>query len=187
MLVRCWLWCQEICGHPLDDCATQPLWLHWRRSGLSILTGLPGYWKLSLIRPGQFLQNSGIINEPNFKHWPKCIPDMNAIVSTVVLVRYPWEKNCHRELTVTTVVTAPGPMITAQSRLGEVTAQSRLGHSSVTAPGGGTPYMMGDTYVPRFWPPFLILWVPNYIFLGCFFSSTNTKTIFWVQILTLPG
>ena len=51
-------------------------------------------------------------------------------------------------------------------------------------PGGGTPYMMGDTYVPRFWPPFLTLWVPNSIFLGCFFSSTNTKTIFWVQILT---
>ena len=42
----------------------------------------------------------------------------------------PW---AHRELTVSTVVTAPGPMITAQSRLGEVTAQSRLGHSSVTA------------------------------------------------------
>ena len=47
----------------------------------------------------------------------------------------PW---AHRELTVTTVtvttvVTAPGPMITAQSRLGEVTAQSRRGHSSVTA------------------------------------------------------
>ena len=37
------------------------------------------------------------------------------------------------ELTVTTVVTASGPMITAQSRLGEVTAQSRRGHSSVTA------------------------------------------------------
>ena len=36
----------------------------------------------------------------------------------------------HGELTV---VTAPGPMITAQSRLGEVTAQSRRGHSSVTA------------------------------------------------------
>ena len=34
---------------------------------------------------------------------------------------------------MTTVVTAPGPMITAQSRLGEVTAQSRRGHSSVTA------------------------------------------------------
>ena len=31
------------------------------------------------------------------------------------------------------VVTAPGPMITAQSQLGEVTAQSRWGHSSVTA------------------------------------------------------
>ena len=47
--------------------------------------------------------------------------------------RHPWEKNSHRELTVTTVVTAPGPMITAQSRLGEVPAQSRQGHSSVTA------------------------------------------------------
>ena len=34
---------------------------------------------------------------------------------------------------MTTVVTAPGPMITAQSRLGEVTAQSRQCHSSVTA------------------------------------------------------
>ena len=30
-------------------------------------------------------------------------------------------------VTVTTVVTAPGPMITAQSRLGEVTARSRVG------------------------------------------------------------
>ena len=39
-------------------------------------------------------------------------------------------KNCHGELTV---VTVPGPMIMAQSRLGEVTAQSRRGHSSVTA------------------------------------------------------
>ena len=39
----------------------------------------------------------------------------------------PW---AHGELTV---VTAPGPTITAQSRLGEVTAQSRRGHSSVTA------------------------------------------------------
>ena len=42
----------------------------------------------------------------------------------------PW---AHGELTVTTVVTAPGPMITAQSRLGEITAQWRRGHSSVTA------------------------------------------------------
>ena len=42
----------------------------------------------------------------------------------------PW---AHGELTVTTVVTAQGPMITTQSRLGEVTAQSRQGHSSATA------------------------------------------------------
>ena len=34
---------------------------------------------------------------------------------------------------LTTVVTAPGTMLTAQSLLREVTAQSRLGHSSVTA------------------------------------------------------
>ena len=51
----------------------------------------------------------------------------------IVTVSWRW---AYRELTVTTVVTvvtAPGPMITAQSRLGEVTAQSRRGHSSVTA------------------------------------------------------
>ena len=34
---------------------------------------------------------------------------------------------------VTTVVTAPGPMIMAQSRLGEVTARSQLSHGYVTA------------------------------------------------------
>ena len=49
-------------------------------------------------------------------------------------VSSPW---VHGELTVTTVVTALGPMITAQSRLGEVTARSQLnhgpGHGSVTA------------------------------------------------------
>ena len=48
----------------------------------------------------------------------------------IFTVSSPW---AHRELTVTTVVTAPGPMITAQSRLGEVTAQSRRGHSSDAA------------------------------------------------------
>ena len=46
----------------------------------------------------------------------------------------PW---AHRELTVTTVVMAPGPMVTAQSRLGEspssVTARSQLSHGSVSA------------------------------------------------------
>ena len=52
-----------------------------------------------------------------------------------------------------------------------------------TRGGGGTPYVMGDTYVPRFWPPFFTLAGSSTIFLGCFFSSTNTKTIFWVQIL----
>ena len=50
--------------------------------------------------------------------------------------------NAHRELTVTTVVTAPGPndhsSVTARSQFnhGEIsmiTAQSRLGHSSITA------------------------------------------------------
>ena len=53
----------------------------------------------------------------------------------------PWEKWwspwAHRELTVSSRwprwSRLQGPMITAQSRLGEVTAQSRRGHSSVTA------------------------------------------------------
>ena len=53
----------------------------------------------------------------------------------------PWENKCsqwaHGELTVSTVVTAPGPndhgSVTARRGHGEVTAQSRLGHSSVTA------------------------------------------------------
>ena len=41
--------------------------------------------------------------------------------------------------------------------------------------GGGTPYMMGDTYVPRFWPPFLTLWVPNSYLFGVFFSHPPTQ------------
>ena len=42
--------------------------------------------------------------------------------------------NVHRELTVSSRWSRlRGPMITAQSRIGEVTAQSRRGHSSVTA------------------------------------------------------
>ena len=45
--------------------------------------------------------------------------------------------------------------------------------------GGGTPYVMGDTYVPRFWPPFFTLAGSSTIFLGYFFSSTNSKVIFW--------
>ena len=46
-------------------------------------------------------------------------------------------------------------------------------------PRGGTPYVMGDTYVPRFWPPFFTLAGSSTIFLGYFFSSTNSKAIFW--------
>ena len=45
--------------------------------------------------------------------------------------------------------------------------------------GGVTPYVMGDTYVPRFWPPFFTLAGSSTIFLGYFFSSTNSKAIFW--------
>ena len=51
-------------------------------------------------------------------------------------------------------------------------------------PGGGTPCVMGDTYVPRFWPPFFTLAGSSTIFLGYFFSSTNTKTIFCGIITT---
>ena len=58
--------------------------------------------------------------------------------------------------------------------------------------------MMGDTYVPRFWPPFLTLWVPNSIFFGCFFLihqhkndllGTNPHEIrsFWPQNTIFPS
>ena len=46
-------------------------------------------------------------------------------------------------------------------------------------PGEGTPSMLGDMDVPPFWPPFLTFWGLNSIFLGYFFSSTNTTTTFW--------
>ena len=42
-----------------------------------------------------------------------------------------------------------------------------------------TPSMLGDMDVPPFWPPFLTFWGLNSIFWGYFFSSANTKTIFW--------
>ena len=51
-------------------------------------------------------------------------------------------------------------------------------HQRPCSPGGGTPYVMGDAYVPRFWPPFFTLAGSSTIFWGYFFSSTNTKTIF---------
>ena len=61
-----------------------------------------------------------------------------AMGEATVIERRPHEKiNGHRELIVSSRrpwwSRLRGPMITAQSRLGEVTAQSRQGHSSVTA------------------------------------------------------
>ena len=55
----------------------------------------------------------------------------------------------------------------------------------ITDPGEGTPSMLGDMDVPPFWPPFLTFGGLNSIFLGYFFSSTNTKTIFWVLKLLI--
>ena len=52
-------------------------------------------------------------------------------------------------------------------------------NTSRPTPGEGTPSVLGDMDVPPFWPPFLTFWGLNSIFLGYFFSSTNTKTIFW--------
>ena len=46
-------------------------------------------------------------------------------------------------------------------------------------PGEGTPSMLGDMDVPPFWSPFLTFWGLNTIFLGYFFSSINSKAIFW--------
>ena len=48
-----------------------------------------------------------------------------------------------------------------------------------SVPGEGTPSLLGDMDVPPFWPPFLTFWGLNSIFLGYFFSSTNSKAIFW--------
>ena len=39
--------------------------------------------------------------------------------------------------------------------------------------GGGTPYVMGDTYVPRFWPPFS-LWQDRARSFWCIFSHPPT-------------
>ena len=45
-------------------------------------------------------------------------------------------------------------------------------------PGEGTFSMLGDTYVPPLWPPYLTFWGLNTILFVHFFSSINTKTIF---------
>ena len=51
--------------------------------------------------------------------------------------------------------------------------------------GGGTPYVMGDTYVPRFWPPFFTLAGSSTIFLGYFSHPPTAKLSFGVQILPI--
>ena len=71
-------------------------------------------------------------------------------------------------------------------------------HLSVVAsvPGEGTPSMLGDTYVPPFWPPFLTFWGLNMIFFGYFSHPPTPKRsfgvlifperYFWSQIPCLP-
>ena len=93
-------------------------------------------------------QASPLVIDGSLHGWPaKCSFDVFFDVSvTVHLVRSHNTENIktshekingHRELTVSSQWARwsliRGPMITAQSRLGEVTAQSRQGHSSVTA------------------------------------------------------
>ena len=51
--------------------------------------------------------------------------------------------------------------------------------------GGGTPYEMGDTYVPRFWPPFFTLAGSSTIFLGYFSHPPTAKLSFGVQKLPI--
>ena len=50
---------------------------------------------------------------------------------------------------------------------------------------GGTPYVMGDTYVPRFWPPFFTLAGSSTIFLGYFSHPPTAKLSFGVQKLPI--
>ena len=52
-------------------------------------------------------------------------------------------------------------------------------------PGGGTPYVMGDTYVPRFWPPFFTLAGSSTIFLGYFSHPPTAKLSFGVEKLPI--
>ena len=55
----------------------------------------------------------------------------------------------------------------------------------LACPGGGTSYVMGDTYVPRFWPPFFTLAGSSTIFLGYFSHPPTAKLSFGVQKLPI--
>ena len=59
------------------------------------------------------------------------------------------------------------------------------GKTSARGGGGGTPYVMGDTYVPRFWPPFFTLAGSSTIFLGYFSHPPTAKLSFGVQKLPI--
>ena len=58
-------------------------------------------------------------------------------------------------------------------------------HSRGGGGGGGTPYVMCDTYVPRFWPPFFTLAGSSTIFLGYFSHPPTAKLSFGVQKLPI--
>ena len=51
--------------------------------------------------------------------------------------------------------------------------------------GGGTPYVMGDTYVPRFWPLFSLWQDRARSFLGYFSHPPTAKLSFGVQKLPI--
>ena len=51
--------------------------------------------------------------------------------------------------------------------------------------GGGTPYVMGDTYVLRFWSPFFTLAGSSTIFMGYFSHPPTAKLSFGVQKLPI--
>ena len=61
----------------------------------------------------------------------------------------------------------------------------RSGPQGATLVMGGTPYVMGDTYVPRFWPPFFNLAGSSTIFLGYFSHPPTAKLSFGVQKLPI--
>ena len=59
------------------------------------------------------------------------------------------------------------------------------GHNELINCVYGTPYVMGGTYVPRFWPPFFTLAGSSTIFLGYFSHPPTAKLSFGVQKLPI--